>query len=97
MLESRYVSKIQTISNLLNCSIRFQKENSDVRFVFGPGLSWTSPLRDIKILYTNVAIGKLTATVRKDNTRKYLVLLHALHFNVSGIKRGKNNVNLSLQ
>ena len=60
------------------------------------GLSWTSPLRDIKILYTNVAIdsNKLTATVRTDNTHKYLALLNPLHFNISNIKRSKKNINL---
>ena len=47
---------------------------------FGPGLSWTSPLRDIKILYTHVATDTLAATVRKDNTQKYLVLSNAFAF-----------------
>ena len=31
----------------------------------GPALSWTSPLKDIKILCTHVAIYKLTAAVKK--------------------------------
>ena len=31
----------------------------------GPALSWISSLSDIKILYTHVAIDKLTATVEK--------------------------------
>ena len=64
----------------------------------GPGSSWKSPLKDIKILYTHVAIDKLTATLRKVNARKHLVLSHALRFNVRNTKRSKNNVNLvSLQ
>ena len=53
----------------------------------GLGLRWTSPLRDIKILYIYVAIHKLTAKVRNDDTHKYLVILHALRFNVSNINR----------
>ena len=64
-------------------------ENLMSYLFWGPGLSWTSSLRNIKILYTHVTINKLTATVRKDNTRKYLVLLHVLGFNVSSIKRSK--------
>ena len=32
----------------------------------GPRLSWKSPIRNIKTLYTHVAIDKLTARVRKD-------------------------------
>ena len=63
----------------------------------GPRLSWTSPLRDIKTLSTHVAIDKLTATVGKDNTQKYFVLLKALHFSVSIIKRNKTNANMSLE
>ena len=62
----------------------------------GPGLSCTSPLRDIKILYTHVAIDALAAAVRKENKQKNLILLNALHFNVSCIKRIKKNVNLML-
>ena len=54
-----------------------------------PGSTWKSPLRDIKILYTHVAIDKLTATVRKVNAHKYLVFLHALRYNVSNIKRSR--------
>ena len=54
-------------------------------FFGGPGLSWTSLLRDIKILYTHVAIEKMTATERKDNTNKYLIFLHPLGFTVSNI------------
>ena len=49
--------------------------------LLGHGLNWTSSLRDTKILYTHVAIDKLTATVRKDNAHKYLVLLNAFRFN----------------
>ena len=61
---------------------------------FAPGLSWASPLRDIKIVYTHVAIDRMAATARKDNTQKYLVLLNDLRFNVSNIKRIKININL---
>ena len=61
----------------------------------GPGLSWTSPVRDIKMLYTHVAIDTLTASVRKDNTQKYLVLLNGLRFNVSSIKIIKKNVHIT--
>ena len=56
----------------------------DVDFLGGSGLS--SPFRDIKILYNHNGIDMLTATVRKDNTQKYLVLLNALRFNVSSIE-----------
>ena len=55
-----------------------------------------SPLRDIKILYTHVAIDALAAVVRKDNKQKNLILLNGLLFNVSCIKRIKKNVNLML-
>ena len=55
-----------------------------------------SPLRDIKILYIHVAIDALAAAVRKDNKQKNLILLNALLFNVSCIKRIKKNVNLML-
>ena len=60
----------------------------DVILILG---SWIKleRLRNIKILYTHITINKLTATVRKDNTCKYLVLLHVLGFNVSSIKRSK--------
>ena len=61
---------------------------------WGPGLSWTSPLRGIKTLYTHVVIDTLTATVRKDNIQKYLVLLNNLRFNASNIKRIKINRHL---
>ena len=60
----------------------------------GPGLKWTSPLRDIKILSTHVAMDTLTAIVRRDNTKKYIVLLYVLHFNVSSIKKIEKNVDL---
>ena len=62
----------------------------------GPGLSCTSQLRDIKILYTHVAIDALAAAVRKNNKQKNLIFLNALLFNVSCIKRIKKNVNLML-
>ena len=61
---------------------------------FSPGLSLKSPLKDIKISYTHVAIDKFTAAGRKDNTHKCFVLFHAMCFNVSNIKRSKNNANL---
>ena len=71
---------------------RIEKLMSDL--FFATGLSWTSPLRDIKIVYTYVAIDRMAATARKDNTQKYLVLLNDLRFNVSNIKRIKININL---
>ena len=61
---------------------------------FATGLSWTSPLRDIKIVYTYVTIDRMAATARKDNTQKYSILLNDLRFNVSNIKRIKININL---
>ena len=61
----------------------------------GPGLSWKSPLKDVKILETHVAIDTLTAVVRKDYPEKYIVLLlYVLRFNVSSIRKIKKNVNL---
>ena len=60
----------------------------------GPGLSWTSPVKDIKILYIHVAIDTLIATVRRKNAQKFLVLFNALRFNVSSIKIIKKNENL---
>ena len=60
----------------------------------GSGLSWTSPLRDIKILWTHVAIDTLTTIGRKDNTEKYIILLYILRFNVSSIKKIEKNVDL---
>ena len=49
-------------------------ENLMSDLFLGPGLNWTSPLGDIKILYSHVAVDKLTVIVRKDNTRKFSVL-----------------------
>ena len=71
---------------------RIEKLMSDL--FFATGLSWTSPLRDIKIVYTYVTIDRMAATARKDNTQKYSILLNDLRFNVSNIKRIKININL---
>ena len=46
------------------------------KYFWGTGLSWISPLRDIELLCTHVAIDTLTATLKKDNTQKYLVFLN---------------------
>lgn len=47
--------------------------------LLGRGLGWTSPPRDIIMSYTHVAIYKLTATVRKGDALKNLLLLCELH------------------
>ena len=60
----------------------------------GPGLNWTSPLRDSKILQTQVTIDTLAAIVKKDNTEKYIVPLYVLRFNVSSIKKITKNIGL---
>ena len=44
-------------------------ENLMSNLFVGPGLSWISQLRDIKVLYIHVAIHKFTA--RKDDTHKH--------------------------
>ena len=77
---------------LLKFQWRIEKLMSDL--FFATGLSWTSPLRDIKIVYTYVTIDRMAATARKDNTQKYSILLNDLRFNVSNIKRIKININL---
>ena len=69
-----------------------EKLTSD--FFLGSGLSWTLPFRDIKILWTHVAIDTLTTIARKDNAEKYIVLLYVLRFNVSSIKKTEKNEDL---
>ena len=73
---------------------RLHTEKLTLNLFLGPGLSWTSPLRDIKILSTHVAIDTFTARIRKDSTEKYILFLQVLRFNVSSIKKIKKNVNL---
>ena len=60
------------VEMLFEFQVHIENVMSDL--FLGPGLNWTSPLGGIKILYSHVAVDKLTVIVRKDNTRKFSLL-----------------------
>ena len=58
----------------------------------GPGLSWTSPHSEIKIMYSHVAIHTFIKTVIKDDVLKNLAPPRALYFDVSNIRKSIKNI-----
>ena len=59
----------------------------------GPGLSWTIPLSEIKIMYGDIAIHMFTTVVMEDDALKNLAPLRALCFDVSNNRKFRKNVN----
>ena len=68
-------------------------EKALLDFSLGPGLSWTSPLSEIKIMYSHIVTHMYIITIMKDDALKNLAPLRALHFGVSNIRKSIKNIN----
>ena len=55
-------------------------------------MSWTSPLSEIKIMYSHI-VNHTFITIIKDDVLKNLAALRAVYFGVSNIRKSMKNIN----